>query len=260
MANNFTDSLKEMGVDNQTLSTFAQILDIPDSIFEANKEEFLKNIESGVDETTIDVLKRNCMLKGLTKEQFVEETLAADDTFLKLIEEGKFSSAKKEVMVATFAKLEKLLKESLFRQKIQVKFEKINPEVKLPTYAHPTDACADIYAAEEVSIKAGEVVLISTGFKMAVPEGYEVVIRPRSGLSIKSTLIIPNSPGTIDSGYRDEVKVPMRNVGKNTVKIEKGDRIAQMTIKLSPMMDIVEVPSVAAVGEDRKGGFGSTGK
>ena len=87
--------------------------------------------------------------------------------------------------------------------------EKYREDAVIPTYAHEGDAGMDLYAAEDVIIAPGTSVLVPTGLKMAIPVGYEVQIRPRSGVSLKTALRIPNSPGTIDSGYRDEVNVIM---------------------------------------------------
>ncbi len=119
----------------------------------------------------------------------------------------------------------------------------------------------DIHAAveNEQTIKAGETVLIPSGFQIEVPQGYEAQVRPRSGLAIKHSIGIMNSPGTIDSDYRGEVKVIFTNFGKQDFVVRRGDRIAQLVI----------APVVRAVWEEVKnidettrgaGGFGHTGK
>ena len=156
--------------------------------------------------------------------------------------------------------------------------EKCREDAVIPTYAHEGDAGMDLYAAEDVIIAPGKSVLVPTGLKMAIPVGYEVQIRPRSGISLKTTLRIPNAPGTIDSGYRDEVNVIMYNCSvredsledvpftlnvkgcpHGTYKISKGDRIAQMVFAKVETCVVSEVSSVADIGNDRGGGFGSTG-
>lgn len=160
----------------------------------------------------------------------------------------------------------------------QLLIEKCREDAVIPTYAHEGDAGMDLYAAEDVLIAPGTSVLVPTGLKMAIPVGYEVQIRPRSGVSLKTALRIPNSPGTIDSGYRDEVNVIMYNCSvredasadspftlkdkgcpHGTYKICKGDRVAQMVFAKVETCDISEVASVAEVGSNRGGGFGSTG-
>ncbi len=149
----------------------------------------------------------------------------------------------------------------------------------LPKYANPGDAGMDVYAAEEVTIMPGETVVVPTGLKLAIPEGYEIQVRPRSGLSLKTPLRIPNSPGTIDSGYRDELGVIVNNSSvinenqksdekytldergnkKGAYIIRKGDRIAQIVLQVVPKMVLTKVGSVKSIGTDRGGGFGSTG-
>ena len=156
--------------------------------------------------------------------------------------------------------------------------EKCREDAVIPTYAHEGDAGMDLYSAEDVIIAPGTTVLVPTGIKMAIPVGYEVQIRPRSGVSLKTALRIPNAPGTIDSGYRDEVNVIMYNCSvredasaeepftlsvkgcpHGTYKICKGDRVAQMVFAKVETCEISEVASVADIGSDRGGGFGSTG-
>ena len=98
-------------------------------------------------------------------------------------------------------------------------------DVKLPFYANPGDAGMDIVAAQETIIPPGETRLIPTGIKVAIPEGYEIQVRPRSGLSLNTPLRVPNSPGTIDCGFRDEIKVLMENKGNpDCLKSEPGNK------------------------------------
>ncbi|HEY5586429.1 MAG TPA: aminotransferase [Ruminiclostridium sp.] len=149
----------------------------------------------------------------------------------------------------------------------------------LPRYANLGDAGMDVYAAENLTILPGETVIVPTGLKLAIPEGYEIQVRPRSGLSFKTPLRIPNSPGTIDSGYRDELGIIVNNssdIGshdnsedpftidekgnkKGTYIIRKGDRIVQIVLQIVPQMVLTRVASVKSIGTDRGGGFGSTG-
>jgi dUTP pyrophosphatase len=148
----------------------------------------------------------------------------------------------------------------------------------LPSYAKPGDAGMDVCAAEDVIIRPGQTSVIPTGLKLAIPEGYEIQVRPRSGISLKTPLRVSNSPGTIDSGYRDELGIIMSNTSetgccnsdeilsidvkdnkKGTYRIRSGDRIAQIVLQLVPKMSLKVVDSVADIGQDRGGGFGSTG-
>ncbi|MGI6084942.1 MAG: dUTP diphosphatase [Acetivibrionales bacterium] len=162
---------------------------------------------------------------------------------------------------------------------IDVYVEIIRDGVKLPFYANPNDAGMDVCAAEEIIIEPGQTVIIPTGLKFAIPEGYEIQVRPRSGISLKTPLRLANSPGTIDAGYRDELGIIMNNSSivssgentdeylsldskgnqKGTYIIRKGERIAQLVLAEVPRMNLKLVDSVREIGTDRGGGFGSTG-
>ncbi|MBQ0050814.1 MAG: dUTP diphosphatase [Treponema sp.] len=133
--------------------------------------------------------------------------------------------------------------------------------VKIPAYqtkgAAGCDVCA--FLAEDFVLKAGERGMIPTGIKMAIPEGFEVQVRPRSGLAAKSGVTVLNTPGTIDSDYRGEVKVILINLSKEDFVIHNGDRIAQLVV--APVTQGIFVQTdVLDETERGEGGFGSTGK
>ena len=133
-------------------------------------------------------------------------------------------------------------------------------DIPLPRYmtedAAGMDICAGI--STEVTLKPGQISLISTGFAMAVPKGYEAQIRPRSGIAVKHGIGIINSPGTIDADYRGEVKIAVINLGTQPYTIRRNDRIAQMVIKkvYQARMEVVEELDDT---ERDTGGFGHTG-
>lgn len=145
------------------------------------------------------------------------------------------------------------------REIVNVHIQTLTNTAKVPEYAHVSDACADIYADETVIIKPNQTALISTGIALAVPMGYVAHIYPRSSIGAKTPLRLANSVGVIDSEYRDEIKVIYTNLGTKPYTIEKGDRIAQMSIDASPMARFHMVPDIKEIGEDRGGGIGSTG-
>ena len=155
--------------------------------------------------------------------------------------------------------------------------------VKIPVYVHKTDAGMDIFANDEITLAPGETRIIGTGIKVAIPDGYALLVQPRSGQSAKTKLRIANTPGLIDSGYRDEIGVIMENIeppfkdidyefdenGEIHIKsilhgeaytIAPGQRFAQMRLVQVPKAEFVQVESVGEIGEDRGGGFGSSGK
>ncbi|QKG70578.1 dUTP diphosphatase [Erythrobacter mangrovi] len=130
--------------------------------------------------------------------------------------------------------------------------------LELPAYATPGAAGMDVVAAEAITIAPGERHAVATGFAVAIPEGYEIQVRPRSGLALKHGITVPNTPGTIDSDYRGELKVIMINHSTEDFTIARGDRIAQLV--LAPVTQAVwnEVEELDAT-ERGDGGFGSTG-
>lgn len=130
--------------------------------------------------------------------------------------------------------------------------------LELPTYATPGAAGMDVVAAEAVELAPGSRHAVATGLALAIPDGFEIQVRPRSGLALKHGIGVPNAPGTIDSDYRGELKIILVNHGSETFAIARGDRIAQLV--LAPVVrarweEIADLDST----ERGKGGFGSTG-
>ena len=146
---------------------------------------------------------------------------------------------------------------------LKLEFKKVRPEVDVdlipPAYQTEGAAGLDLAAAiaESWTLAPGEIRLVPTGWAVAIPKGYEGQIRPRSGLALKKGLTLVNTPGTIDWDYRGEVQLPMINLGRQAVIINRGDRVAQLVINK------IEQPEVVVVGEltdtqRGSGGFGST--
>ena len=142
---------------------------------------------------------------------------------------------------------------------VQIPVRRLDPELPLPSYAHPGDAGADLHAAAELTLQPGERALVPTGIAMALPEGYVGLVHPRSGLAARHGISIVNAPGTIDAGYRGEVQVCLVNTdGTEAFTVHRGDRIAQLVVQRCETAAFVEAAELAesARGE---GGYGSTG-
>ncbi|MGB5715040.1 MAG: dUTP diphosphatase [Waterburya sp.] len=141
---------------------------------------------------------------------------------------------------------------------MELKILKLNQAAIIPQYAHLGDAGLDLFALEETEILPGETLLIKTGIAIALPPGYEAQIRPRSGLALKHSITVLNSPGTIDAGYRGEIGIILINHGKKAFQVVPGMKIAQMVISsfIQAKVTIVDQLNVTARGKD---GFGSTG-
>ena len=144
---------------------------------------------------------------------------------------------------------------------IKVLVKKLNPSVKLPSYKTKGASGMDLmaYIDKPIDLKPGESYLIPTGLAVAFPKEYEIQIRPRSGLAAKNNISVLNTPGTIDSDYRGEIKIILFNHGDKNFKINDGDRIAQMILSPVIKMDLVETNELPESFRG-EGGFGSTGK
>ena len=144
------------------------------------------------------------------------------------------------------------------RKKETVHIELCHKNAQIPKYSDSEDAGADVSLCEDLNIKAGEIKLVGLGIKVAVPKGYELQVRPRSGLSYKTKIRIPNSPGTIDTNYRDELKIILHNIGNQPMQFKKGDRIAQLVLNEIPKAKFVETEDIKKIKGDRGGGIGSS--
>ena len=169
--------------------------------------------------------------------------------------------------------------EGVAKKTILIPIEYCNENAKMPIYAHLTDSGMDVYALEDITIAPGETKLVPTGLKVAIPAGYELQVRPKSGRCLKTKLRIANTPGTIDAGYRDEIGVIVDNIepfiksaqvdeaGRlyniefgSSYTIGKGEKFAQLVLCEVPKAAFYQVESVSAIENDgRAGGFGSSG-
>jgi dUTP pyrophosphatase len=236
------------------------------------KEESIKNVIRGFED------------ENLSRGQAAELVAQSKQALKDAIDEVEPSPNKRALLDAAFDFFYEVFDEA-FEKYHSYAFElpiKLEDGGQAPTYAHETDAGLDIYAREEITIAPGETKIIGTGIRTAIPEGYAILIQPRSGQSVKTKLRIANTPGLIDSGYRDEIGVIIENIeppfkdidyefddnGEIHIKsilhgqsytIAEGQRFAQMRLVQVPKAEFVQVESVGEIGEDRGGGFGSTG-
>ena len=143
---------------------------------------------------------------------------------------------------------------------MQIRIQRIHPDAVLPSYAHgpSEDAGMDLHAVETVALEPGVPRLVPTGLIIELPPGYEAQVRPRSGLALKHAISMPNAPGTIDPGYRGELRVLLINLGRESYTVHPGDRIAQMIVARYEAVEWLE----GEPAESRRGagGFGSSGR
>lgn len=145
------------------------------------------------------------------------------------------------------------------RNPVDVQIRRVDPEVPLPAYGHPGDAGCDIVTTEAAELAPGERTVLPTGVAIALPEGYAAFVHPRSGLAARCGVALVNAPGTVDAGYRGEIKVIVVNLDpRETVRFERFDRIAQLIVQQVEKVrfhEVAELPDSARA----EGGFGSTG-
>jgi dUTP pyrophosphatase len=141
-----------------------------------------------------------------------------------------------------------------------MRIQKLRPEAVLPQYAHGSqeDAGMDLCAVEDATLEPGVPHLVPTGLTVEIPPGYEAQVRPRSGLALKHSIAMPNAPGTIDPGYRGELRVILLNLGREPYTVHAGDRIAQIVVARYEAVEWVE--EELADSARGTGGFGSSGR
>ena len=142
---------------------------------------------------------------------------------------------------------------------LDVSVVRLDPDLPLPSYAHPGDAGADLHTTVDVTLGPGERAMVPTGLSIALPDGYVALVHPRSGLAARHGISVVNTPGTIDAGYRGEITVMLINHDpRESVTLSRGDRIAQLVIQRFERARFVEV-GVLPESVRGTGGYGSTG-
>ena len=275
---NMIDSETDFG-----LTAIAGIMSLPDDLFDIVSEQFIIELNNQLrsDENRKELLKiadtNNIKIEDIPK--FLDEMYKSiDDAFKDFPENRKIFL--KRIMSDIFNSIVDFNDE--LTSSILIPIEFCNKNARMPIYAHETDAGLDIYSTEDINISPGETILIKTGLKVAIPVGYELQVRPKSGISLKTKLRVANTPGTIDSGYRDEIGIIIENIEQpiqdisyhfdnnnkividsilhgKTYSIEKGQKIAQLVLNKISKANFVLVDTVNKIEGDRGGGFGSTG-
>ena len=264
------------------LEIFESLMNLSEEDFNTLKPQMLDFFADSLKDLSVEETE---MYDYILNNKYTQEDAEKEiKEALELIEQMDFLTKPKqdfvkEIYLMTANKLQDFIKNQ--NKVIHISCE-LEEGVNLPTYAHKTDAGLDIYAREEITIAPGETKIISTGIKAAIPEGYAILIQPRSGQSVKTKLRIANTPGLIDSGYRDDIGVIIENIeppfkdidydfdDKGEIRIQsiehgkaytitEGQRFAQMRLVEVPKAEFVQVESVGEIGEDRGGGFGSSG-
>ena len=277
-------AFEEIRAVNPELGGFEEIaalLSLPEEQFALIAPTFLHELEKSYNNVNDQMAMVQSMnVAGIRAEDAHKEFVAIckelDTQLVNDLSPQKISFVK-QLLALTYNAVSEA--EGITKRHVLIPIEYCNSEAKMPTYAHLTDAGMDIYLTEDVTIRPGETKLLPTGLKVALPFGYELQVRPKSGRSLKSKLRIANTPGTIDAGYRDEIGIIVDNIDQvikggeldeaghltgilwgSDITLSKGEKIAQLVLSEVPKAVFYEVDSVAAIENDgRQGGFGSTG-
>lgn len=279
------DTVFDEGENADGLRIIGTILALPDEQFEAIKANLFDSIEATFNEPATKIaFSQMINQQGLRIEDFSDNM----DNLIQAVEEltvedMELSDSKKDFLKFIFATFVNSMEDSkmVSRRVISIPVEVCREGAKLPTYATDGSGAMDIYSPEEYVIGPGESVMIPIGIKVDIPIGYGLLIQPRSGLSRKSKIRIPNTPGLIDSDYHEEIGVIVENIdspvkdiqlelGDNgeiidgslygsSFTIGKGERFAQMRLVEIPLVNWLPVSSLGSFENDHGKGFGSTG-
>ena len=243
------------------IQALAGILDLSDADFEAMRPILLEELEKGFNNSND---KYNLALAfNMTGMSNAELRNTFDEVIKKIDEDSSQYDEKrrnflKQILSMMINSLE--TGKATHNRIVRIPIELCKEGAKIPTYAHDGDAGCDVYALDDYTVEPNQTIVIPLGFKVAVPFGYELQIRPRSGMSAKTKIRIANTPGTIDSSFRGEVGVIIDNIADRPFYIVKGQRIAQMVLSEVPVASFYTVDSVEKFTTDRaEKGFGSSG-
>jgi dUTP pyrophosphatase len=257
------------------------MLALPEEYFAVLAPVFLDELERGLKNINDQmILIQSMNVAGLTVENVREQYEAIyseiDAQMGDILTRQKRDFLKRMISITYNALAEA---EGVAKKTLLIPLEYCNENAKMPAYAHTTDSGMDVYALEDITIAPGETKLIPTGLKVAIPAGYELQVRPKSGRCLKTKLRVANTPGTIDAGYRDEIGIIIDNIepfiksaqmdenGRlynvefgSSYTIGAGEKFAQLVLCEIPKAAFYEVESVAKIENDgRAGGFGSSG-
>ena len=246
-------------MENEIKNVFSTIQNLPDEsvelILPQIEDEFKKLIEEQdlVNKTKTEFLQEGYTLADIKALKQSYDDIAED--YFKIVKptspKGRYISA----LVGVYKGILDKIAQEGFSRTVNIKVLKETEDAVLPTYAHFGDAGADLYANEEVDIQPNEVKIIQTGLKVEIPDGYEMQVRPRSGMSTKTPIL--GILGTVDSGYRGPLGVMLYNHGDIPYRVQKGDRIAQAVIAPTYHGNFLISDSLSET-ERGEGGFGST--
>ena len=277
----YMNLLAEANPDIGGFDELATLLSMPEEHFAILAPVFLDELERGLKNVNDQMtLVQSMNMAGLkvenVREQYEQIYGEIDNQMGDVLSHQKRDFLKRMLGITYNALAEA---EGVAKKNILIPIEYCHADAKMPAYAHLTDSGMDVYALDDITIAPGETKLIPIGIKVAIPAGYELQVRPKSGRCLKTKLRVANTPGTIDAGYRDEICVIIDNIEPfiksaqmgeggilynvefgSSYTIGKGEKFAQLVLAEVPKAVFYQVESVGTIENDgRAGGFGSTG-
>lgn len=276
VADSLKDVVEEAGLDPNSLQEIAAILAVPDDQFAILAPGILQAFQQSINNPNDKIaLVQAINASGMRAEDLTGSFEGVCEEIDKLSTSAQKRDFLKQIIGSIVNSVNDT--EGIAKRNVPVAIELCHPDAKIPQYAHISDSGVDVYALDDITIHPGETVLVPTGIKVALPAGYELQVRPKSGRALKTKLRVANTPGTIDQGYRDEIKVIIENVeppikditvedGKVTsilyggdFTIGKGEKFCQLVLAEVPKIAFFRVDNVLEIDENnRNGGFGST--
>lgn len=283
----FFGNLIEEDEADEYIKAFSSLMSLDDEKFMVIASGVLEKFYSSFKDPQIQLgIAQNLAIQGVAAEDMIDELASIAENLQKSLD-GKISQIKIDFFKSILGIVANALGENerIARRVISVPIQRLFDEVKLPEYAHTTDSGLDVFALDDYTIDPGEIKIIPTGLRVALPKGYEIQVRAKSGLSARTHMRVANGIGTVDEGFHDEIGIILENnepaikditydfddethrpiitsiLHGSPVYITKGQKIAQLVLAEIPKISWQEVNDITLYGaEDRQGGFGSTGK
>lgn len=271
---------------NDLMDSIIRLLSVPEDQFEILAPGIMQSYQQSLNNPNDKIaLVQALNATGGKAEDITEAFLALSDE----VDKTSLSKPKRDFLKEMLASIVNCINdtEGIAKRNVPVAIELCHPDAKIPQYAHISDSGMDVYALDDITVHPGETVLVPTGIKVALPVGFELQVRPKSGRALKTKLRVANTPGTIDQAYRDEIKIiieniepPIRDITTNTIlkengsvdhmeitsieygrdfTIGKGEKFCQLVLCEVPKVAFYRVDNVQEIGDNRNGGFGSTG-
>ena len=271
---------------NDLMDSIIRLLSVPEDQFEILAPGIMQSYQQSLNNPNDKIaLVQALNATGGKAEDITEAFLTLSDE----VDKTSLSKPKRDFLKEMLASIVNCINdtEGIAKRNVPVAIELCHPDAKIPQYAHISDSGMDVYALDDITVHPGETVLVPTGIKVALPVGFELQVRPKSGRALKTKLRVANTPGTIDQAYRDEIKViieniepPIRDITANTIlkengtvdhmeitsieygkdfTIGKGEKFCQLVLCEVPKVAFYRVDNVQEIGDNRNGGFGSTG-